>query len=83
MSFRNNERNKKIILKEPGSSKFLHGSFFHISAKSWKYLRTELKTIKDKREKWKKLIKEHMLLLYKECPTFYKNHMWFGFQLLQ
>ena len=34
MSFRINERNKKIILKEPGSSKFLHGSFFYTCVRS-------------------------------------------------
>ena len=83
MSFRINERNKKIILKEPGSSKFLHGSFFYTCVKSWNSLPTELRTIKYKREKWKKLIKEHMIQLYKDCPTFYKNHIWHGFQLLQ
>ena len=32
------------------------------------------------REKWKKLIKEHMLQLHKDCPTFHKNHIWHGFQ---
>ena len=83
MIFRINDRNKKIILKEPGSSKFLNGSFFYTCVRSWNSLPTELRTIKYKREKWKKLIKEHMLLLYKECPTFYRNHIWHGFQLLQ
>ena len=83
MSFRINERNKKIILKEPGSSKFLHGFFFYTCVRSWNYLPTELRTIKYKREKWKKLIKEHMIQLYKDCPTFYKNHIWHCFQLLQ
>ena len=83
MIFRNNDRNKKIILKEPGSSKFLNGSFFYTCVRNWNYLPTELRTIKYKREKWKKLIKEHMLLLYKECPTFYRNLIWRGVQLLQ
>ena len=83
MSFRINERNKKIILKEPGSSKFLHGSFFYTCVRSWNSLPTELRTINNKREKWRKLIKEHMIQLYKDCPTFYKNHIWHGFQLLQ
>ena len=83
MIFRINVRNKKIILKEPGSSKFLNGSFFYTCVRSWNSLPTELRTIKYKKEKWKKLIKEHMLLLYRECPTFYRNHIWHGFQLLQ
>ena len=83
MIFRYNDRNKKIILKVPGSSKFLIGSFFYTCVRSWNSLPTELRTIKYKREKWKKLIKEHMLLLYKECPTFYRKFIWHGFQLLQ
>ena len=45
-------------------------------------LPTELRTIKYKQEKWN-LIKEQMLLLHKESPTFYKNHTWHGFQHLQ
>ena len=83
MSFRINERSKKIILKEPGSSKFLHESFFYTCVRSWNSLPIELRTIKYKKEKWKKLIEEHMLQLYKDCPTFYKNHIWHGFKLLQ
>ena len=83
MSFRIHDRSKKIILKEPGSSKFLHGAFFYTCVRSWNSLPIELRTIKYKREKWKKLIKEHMLQLYKDWPTFYKNHIWHGFQLLQ
>ena len=80
--FRIADRNKKIILKEPGSSKFLNGSFFYTCVRSWNSFPTELRTIKYKREKWKKLIKEHMLLLYKECPTFYRIKIWHSFQLL-
>ena len=34
MIFRINDRNKKVILKEPGSSKFLNGSFFHTCVRS-------------------------------------------------
>ena len=49
----------------------------------WNFLPTELRTIKYKTEKQKRLINEHLLLLYKECPTFYKNHIRHGFQLLR
>ena len=41
MSFRIIERNKKIILKEPGSSKFLHGSFFCTCVRSWNCILTK------------------------------------------
>ena len=38
MSFPNIERNKKFILKEPGSKKFPHGSFFYVCVRSWIFL---------------------------------------------
>ena len=50
MSFRINERNKKTILKEPGSSKFLHGSFCYTCVRCWDSLPFELRTNKYKRE---------------------------------
>ena len=63
MIFRNNDRNKKIILKEPGSSKFLNGSFFYTCVRNWNSLPNELRTIKYKREKWKTYQRTHATTL--------------------
>ena len=44
-----------------------------IPVRSWNSLPTELRTIKYKREKWTKLIKEHMLLLYEKIVVYQQN----------
>ena len=67
LSFRFIERNKKVISKEPGSSKLLHGSFFIPVRRSWNSLPTELRTIKYKREK------NGRNLLKNTCYYFTKN----------
>ena len=72
VSFRMNGRNKKIILNEPGSSKFLHGSFFFTSVRSWNSLPIELRTIEYKRENGRNLSKNACYCFTKNVQHFIK-----------